>query len=104
MIIIISVIVVIAAMIVVVTGMGKLWYQPEPIDNDLETQTNKALIPRSPRAQFLESASTNRFRNDLRAAFYGEREMMIDVLRPLLCIWQAKWAERPPKVMKRSQR
>jgi len=99
MIIIISVIVVIAAMIVVVTGMGKLWYQPEPIDNDLETQTNKALIPRSLRAQFLESASTNRFRND-RAAFYGEREreMMIDVL------WQAKWAERPPKVMKRSQR
>ena len=30
--------------------------------------------------------------------------MMIDVLRPLLCIWQVKWAERPPKVMKRSQR
>ena len=47
MIIIISVIVVIAAMIVVVPWMGKLWYQPEPIDNDLETQTNKVLIPRS---------------------------------------------------------
>ena len=30
--------------------------------------------------------------------------MMIDVLRPLLYTWYAKWAERPPKVMKRSQR
>ena len=30
--------------------------------------------------------------------------MMIDVLRPLLCRWQAKWTERPPKVMKQSQR
>jgi len=30
--------------------------------------------------------------------------MMIDVLRPLLCTWWAKWAEWPPKVMKRSQR
>ena len=29
---------------------------------------------------------------------------MIDVLRPLLRTWQAKWAERPPKVMRRSQR
>ena len=29
--------------------------------------------------------------------------MMIDVLRPLLCIWQAKWAERPPRVMKQSE-
>ena len=27
-----------------------------------------------------------------------------DDLEPLLCTWQAKWAERPPKVMKRSQR
>ena len=27
-------------------------------------------------------------------------KMMIDVLRPLLCTWQAKWAERPPKVMR----
>jgi len=24
--------------------------------------------------------------------------MMIDVLRPLLCTWWAKWAERPPKL------
>ena len=30
--------------------------------------------------------------------------MMIDVLRPLFCTWQAKWAERPPKVMQLSQR
>ena len=30
--------------------------------------------------------------------------MMIDVLRPLLCRWQAKWADRPLKVMKRCQR
>ena len=30
--------------------------------------------------------------------------MMIDVLRPRLCTWQAKWAERPPKVMRRSRR
>jgi len=30
---------------------------------------------------------------------------LIDVLRrPLLCTWLAKWAERPPKVMKRSKR
>jgi len=29
---------------------------------------------------------------------------MIDVLRPLLCTWYAKWAEQSPKVMKRSQR
>jgi len=29
--------------------------------------------------------------------------MMIDVLRPLLCTWLAKWAEQPPKVMKRSK-
>jgi len=28
--------------------------------------------------------------------------MMIYVLWQLLCTWQAKWAERPPKVMKRS--
>jgi len=27
-----------------------------------------------------------------------------DVLRPLLCKWYANWAERPPNVMKRSQR
>ena len=25
--------------------------------------------------------------------------MLIGVLRPLLCSWQVKWAERPPKVM-----
>ena len=30
--------------------------------------------------------------------------MMIDVLRPLLCTRQAKWAEQPPKVMRRSER
>ena len=30
--------------------------------------------------------------------------MMIGVLRPLLCTWQPKWAERRPRVMKRSQR
>ena len=30
--------------------------------------------------------------------------MMIDVLRPVLCTWLAKWAERPLEVMKRSQR
>ena len=30
--------------------------------------------------------------------------MMIDVLRPLLCTCQAKWAERPPKVTRRSER
>ena len=30
--------------------------------------------------------------------------MMIDVLRTLLCTWEAKWAERPPKVMKRSKK
>ena len=30
--------------------------------------------------------------------------VVIGVLWPLLCTWQAKWAERPPKVMKRSQR
>ena len=30
--------------------------------------------------------------------------MMIDVLRPLLCTRWAKWAERPPKVMRRSHR
>jgi len=30
--------------------------------------------------------------------------MMIDVLHPLLCTWEAKWAKRPPKVMKRGQR
>jgi len=30
--------------------------------------------------------------------------MVIDVLQLLLCTWQAKWADRPPKVMKRSQR
>ena len=29
--------------------------------------------------------------------------MVVDVLRPVMCIWWAKWAERPPKVMKRSQ-
>jgi hypothetical protein len=29
---------------------------------------------------------------------------MIDVLLPLLCTWQAKWAERPAKVKKRRQR
>ena len=28
----------------------------------------------------------------------------IDVLRPLLCTWEAKWAERPQKLMRRSQR
>ena len=31
-------------------------------------------------------------------------QMMIDVLRSLLCTWQAKWTGRPPKVMKLSQR
>ena len=30
--------------------------------------------------------------------------MMTDVLRPPLCTWKAKWTERPPTVMKRSQR
>jgi len=30
--------------------------------------------------------------------------MMIYLLRPLLCTRKAKWAERPPKVMKRSQK
>ena len=30
--------------------------------------------------------------------------MMIDVLRPLLRTRQAKWAERPPKVIKRSHK
>ena len=30
--------------------------------------------------------------------------MMIGVLLPLLCPWKAKWAERPLKVTKRSQR
>jgi len=30
--------------------------------------------------------------------------MMIDVLQPPLCTSLAKWAERPPKVMRRSQR
>ena len=30
--------------------------------------------------------------------------MMIYVLRPILCTWQAKWAKRPSKVMKRGQR
>ena len=29
---------------------------------------------------------------------------MIAVLLPLLCTWQAKWAERPAKVKKRRQR
>ena len=28
------------------------------------------------------------------------QKMMIGVLWPLLCTWQAKWAKRPPKVMK----
>ena len=30
--------------------------------------------------------------------------MMIGVLRPLLCAWKGKWAERPAKVMRRSER
>ena len=30
--------------------------------------------------------------------------MIIDVLWPILCTWQAKWAEQPSKVMKQSQR
>ena len=30
--------------------------------------------------------------------------MMIDVLRPIVCTWQAKWAERPPKIMRQCQR
>ena len=30
--------------------------------------------------------------------------LMIGVLRPFLCTCYAKWAKRPPKVMKRSQR
>ena len=30
--------------------------------------------------------------------------MMIDVLRPRLCTRYAKWAERPPKLMRRSER
>jgi len=29
--------------------------------------------------------------------------MMFDVLRPPLCTWYAKWAERPPKVMERKK-
>ena len=29
---------------------------------------------------------------------------MIDILQPRLCTWWAKWAERPPKIMKQSQR
>ena len=33
-----------------------------------------------------------------------DRLVTIDVLRPLLCTRQAKWAEQPPNVMRRSQR
>ena len=50
------------------------------------------------------SYSTNSNCTSFIALIYKMMMMMIDVLRPRLCTWWAKWAERPPKVMKRSQR
>ena len=40
----------------------------------------------------------------MQTGIFLNQGLMVDVLRPLLCTWQAKSAERPPKVMKRSQR